>query len=332
MDIQSKLLKLNIFENNEFFQKYVYLLETNRDTEKLKFKTASHHIIPKSFCKKLCIKVDNSKSGVINLSHRDHALAHYYIAMCTKDDYLRYSSISAIQHIIGFNKKMNQENIDQFIENLDSYQALKEEQFAYHSSITKGKLAGDLNPSKRPEVREKIRLSKLGNTNTKGKKIHDETWSKTMKAWHVGKVVITNKDTLEQKWVIDSELDNYINNGWYKGTKLKGVHKSEEAKLKNGLKHKGRIRITDGVNNKSIYEKDLQGWLEIGYYKGMTKKYIRSQETIQKVSAANKGRIALHKPGENKNRYIHKEDNDLFAKLLEEGYILGGASRTKKEK
>ncbi|MCK9470197.1 MAG: hypothetical protein M0Q88_00395 [Bacilli bacterium] len=332
MDIQSKLLKLNIFENNEFFQKYVYLLETNRDTEKIKFKTASHHIIPKSFCKKLGIKVDNSKSGVINLSHRDHALAHYYIAMCTKDDYLRYSSISAIQHIIGFNKKMNQENIDQFIENLDSYQALKEEQFAYHSSITKGKLVGDLNPAKRPEVREKIRLSKLGNTNNKGKKIHDEKWCAAISANRLGKIAVTNKDTLEQKFISESELNNYINNGWYKGTKLKGTHRSEEARLKNGLAHKGRIRITDGINNKSIYEKDLQRWLEIGYYKGMTKKYIRSQETIQKVSAANKGRIALHKPGENKTRYIHKEDNDLFAKLLEEGYIIGGAPKTKKEK
>ena len=161
MNIKSKLLQLDIFDDNEFFKNYIALLEANQLTEKVKFKTANHHIIPKSFCKKLGIKVDNSKKGVINLLHKDHALAHYYIAMCTKDDYLRYSSISAIQHIIGFNKKMNQENIDQFIENLDSYQALKEEQSAYHSSLMKGKLAGDLNPAKRPEVREKIRLSKF---------------------------------------------------------------------------------------------------------------------------------------------------------------------------
>lgn len=226
---------------------------------------------------------------------------------------------------------MNQEDINQFIENLDSYQALKEEQFIYHSSIRKGKLAGDLNPSKRPEVREKIRLSKLGNINNKGKKIHDENWCAAMSANRLGKIAVTNKDTLEQKWVIELELNDYITNGWYKGTKIKGTHKSEEARLKNGLKQKGRIRITDGVNNKSIYEKDFQEWLEIGYYKGMTKTYNYSEEAAKNRSKANKGRIAFHKPGENKNRYVHKEDNELVAKLLEEGYIIGGAPKTKKE-
>lgn len=327
MDIKRRLLQLDIFEDNKFFESYITLIEANISTEKEKFKTANHHIIPKAFCKKLGIKVDNSKKGTVNLLHKDHALAHYYIAMSTKDSYLRYSSMTAIQHIIGFNKKMSQVNITEFLENLDSYQQLKEEQFIYHSTMMRGKLSGDLNPSKRPEVREKIRVSKLGNTNNTGKRIHDEAWSNAMRANRTGKVAMTNKDTQEQKWILKSEIDNYIAAGWRQGTKLKGVPKSEEARLKNGLAHKDRIGITDGVNNKFVYEKDIQKWFEKGYRRGMTKAYNYSEEASKNRSKANKGRIALHKPGENKNRYIHKEDTELFAKLLEDGYIIGGARK-----
>lgn len=172
MSLKEKLLSLNIFEDNQYLDCYINLIEQNKQTKKEQFKTAIHHIIPKAYFKKMNLPVDNSKDNLVNLLHKDHALAHYYIALATKDKYFLYSSISALQHIMGFNKKMKQEDITNFISNLDKYQDLIEQKNKYHSEHTKGLLAGEKNPAKRPEVREKIRLSKLGNTNTLGKHIH----------------------------------------------------------------------------------------------------------------------------------------------------------------
>ena len=45
--LQDKLLSTFLFENNEYFKKYVRLIEDNLMTKQQKFKTQKHHIIPR---------------------------------------------------------------------------------------------------------------------------------------------------------------------------------------------------------------------------------------------------------------------------------------------
>lgn len=319
MSLKEKLLQTNVFENNEYLDLYVALIEKNKLTKKEQFKTAIHHIIPKAYFKKMNLPVDNSKDNLVNLLHKDHALAHYYIALCTKDKYFLYSSMSALQHIMGFNKKMKQEDITNFISNLDKYQELVEQKNKYHSEHTKGLLAGENNPAKRPEVREKIRLSKLGNTNTLGKHIHSEEWKKELSQKRKSLICIT--DGKNQKFVKPEELEKYFSLGWYKGSNQKGKISSENQKKLNGLAHKGRIRITNGKINKNILPEEYEEWKNKGFWKGLT---TITKEKRKKSNYSCKGRIAVHNIVLNKTKYIDKEE---IAKFIEQGYVLGGAKR-----
>lgn len=319
---KQKLLDLNIFYDNEYLDKYVELVNANLKTPKEQFRTAQHHIIPKAYFKKLNQPIDNSEENLVNLLHKDHALAHYYIALATKDPYFLFSSMSALQHIMGFNKKMKQEDISDFISHLDKYQELVEQKNKYHSEHTKGLLAGDNNPAKRPEVREKIRLSKLGNTNNLGKKIHDETWSKNQSEKLKGRIVITKNNV--NKRVYEKDLQNYLDQGWIIGSKLKGRTISEEQKIQNGLAHKGRIRITNGTINKNILPEEFDLWAEKGFWRGLT----TIPKEQRKKSTSCKGKIIVCDPYTNKIKYINKED---IAKFIELGYVLGRKYFEKKE-
>lgn len=45
--LKDKLLSTFLFEENEYFKKYVELIESNIKTKQQKFKTQKHHIIPR---------------------------------------------------------------------------------------------------------------------------------------------------------------------------------------------------------------------------------------------------------------------------------------------
>ena len=51
MELKTILLQLNIVEDNEYLDKYCELIETNKDTKRIKGKTHKHHIITKSYYK-----------------------------------------------------------------------------------------------------------------------------------------------------------------------------------------------------------------------------------------------------------------------------------------
>jgi hypothetical protein len=73
--------KINI--NYEMLEKYKRFLEEKGLPQSIKFKTASHHILPKSEAKiiKIPAGVYNADWNYVELYHRDHSLAHYYLAL-----------------------------------------------------------------------------------------------------------------------------------------------------------------------------------------------------------------------------------------------------------
>ena len=81
--LKDYLLDFGIFYENDYLEKYVDLIESNRDRPKEKYKTNKHHIVPQSYYKRYNIVVDNSDNNIINLLYKDHILAHYYLCLCT---------------------------------------------------------------------------------------------------------------------------------------------------------------------------------------------------------------------------------------------------------
>ena len=76
MNLKEKLLQLNVFEDNEYLDLYVSLIQSNIYTEKQKFKTQRHHIIPRCFYRLHNMDIDNSTKNIVNLLFKDHILAH----------------------------------------------------------------------------------------------------------------------------------------------------------------------------------------------------------------------------------------------------------------
>ena len=109
----------NQYSGNEYIQKYLYLIAANAKTAKEKYKTNCHHILPRCYFKLLNLPVDNSKTNLVNLSHKDHLLAHYYLYLCATGKFKLLNSL-AFRYI----ETKYQLPIEEIIKNLDNYQQL----------------------------------------------------------------------------------------------------------------------------------------------------------------------------------------------------------------
>lgn len=103
--LRKRLLDTDNFLDNEWLDKYIDLIISNIDTEKVKFKTHRHHILPRYIFKRLHEKEDNTNGNLVNLLFSDHALAHYYLGMASIDRYGVYSNFLSIQHICNLDTK-----------------------------------------------------------------------------------------------------------------------------------------------------------------------------------------------------------------------------------
>lgn len=142
MLLKLKLIEIDLVVENEYLDKYVELIEKNLNRPKEKFKTQNHHIIPKYYFKDNNLDVDNSKSNLVNLLYKDHILAHYYLALCSKCDKFICHNKNAILHIAG-NRYLNiqlKNTLNDFINNLDNYQFIYEKSREVTSIKHKGKI------------------------------------------------------------------------------------------------------------------------------------------------------------------------------------------------
>lgn len=73
--------------DNEFLDKYVQLIERNRRTSRFNHNMNTHHIIPKSWYKLHDKTIDNTISNLVNLTYRNHVLAHYFLCLCTEGEF-----------------------------------------------------------------------------------------------------------------------------------------------------------------------------------------------------------------------------------------------------
>lgn len=217
---KEKLLQLNYFIENEYFEKYLNIIEKNKKTKKIKFETNAHHIIPRHYFIHNNLNIDNSKENIVNLYYKDHMLAHFYLAGCTigRD---KYWNLYSIYLLSGKSTNLS------YIENIKS---LEDFDFIYNNAI------------------------KSDYNHRKGSKVSDETKDKMKKAQQLRVKLhgATNKDyvwinnDIKDYMIPQDELENYLVDGFKKGRLYRH---SKEVKEKIGEKAKKRI-ITDEFRKK----------------------------------------------------------------------------------
>ena len=84
MNTKERLLATHDFIDNEYLDKYVELIDLNKNTQAISKKTNKHHIIPAYYFRHFDFPVDNSEDNLVNLYYRDHMLAHMYLSGCTE--------------------------------------------------------------------------------------------------------------------------------------------------------------------------------------------------------------------------------------------------------
>ncbi len=80
-----KLINLKLVVDNEHARKYCNLIELNLNNSHKPFETQRHPQYWFTQNSKTVIDNDN----IVNLTHRDHLLAHYYLSLCAYDEYGR---------------------------------------------------------------------------------------------------------------------------------------------------------------------------------------------------------------------------------------------------
>lgn len=284
-NLKQKLLNLGLVIDNEYLNKYIELIELNKNNKKEKFKTQKHHVIPKYYYKNNNLEIDNSKENISNLFYKDHILAHYYLALCSKDQKFRSGMLCAIFKLLK-EYTIPKDTVD-FVNSLDKYKELYEQHCKYRSEVMHNRVVSD-------DTRRKLSLAR------KGKKLGPRTdvWKKLMSSKMKGR-----KLSEETKIKISNTLKGRIpgNKGkkglqgknrttWLPGHEPwnKGKHFSEETKRKMRLaalnRTRSRVSSTRGkiyihkdninklINKQELDQYETQGWI-IGKY--------RSPETIQ---------------------------------------------------
>lgn len=138
-ELRRKLISTKCFIDNEFLNLYIELILNNINTKKEKFITESHHILQKAFFKEQGIKdksIINDKSNLVNLTYKDHILAHYYLYNCSLNDTIKLANLIALINMT--NEKNHIEDINELISRLDLYDAMRMEWKLHLSKKLKG--------------------------------------------------------------------------------------------------------------------------------------------------------------------------------------------------
>lgn len=132
MTLKEKLLSLGYFEDNQFLDFYCALIEQNKSNKKQIHQTELHHIIPRAVFKLLnknsvskSHTAEVNKNNLIHLSYKDHALAHYYLALCSKNEYKKSACFTFTRMIANIykDKRPKLEDIEEI--DLTKYEELR---------------------------------------------------------------------------------------------------------------------------------------------------------------------------------------------------------------
>ena len=251
MTLKEKLLNLGIIKDNEYLNKYVELIENNRNTQKQKFKTQIHHIVPQCYYRKLNIKVDNSKENLVNLLHKDHILAHYYLYECANSTWFKIQNSIMVEMVLG---KLNEYDFKEIIHQLEHIQDLYEFYISHKlplSEDTKRKI-GEAN---------KIALKGKKHSKERCEFARQRSLGRTWYNNGVKNIFIPNDKEPPEGFVKGMILTHTTQKEW-----MANVHRGRTSENYNTTG--GKIVINNSKINKYIKEEDLEKYLKEGWKKG----------------------------------------------------------------
>lgn len=229
--LKENLLLLNVYEDNEYLDKYVDIIEQNRETKQTAFKTQRHHIVPKSYFKSKQIAVDDSKENLVNLNHADHLLAHYFLFKCSVDSNQSYSNCYAVMYMLNTHKVPDTE--EEVVQSAINYGELYTAFCMRQSERVKSQPNKPTGKKPSEETRKKLSISHTGlkqseETREKHRRLLKEQWAtgvrnRTVPEEQRRKISksASNKATVHmgdvQKLIPLEELDTYLAAGWVRG-------------------------------------------------------------------------------------------------------------------
>ena len=209
--LKNYLLATDMFIDNDFLDEYCRLIIANLSTKRAKFKTQSHHIIPKSYFKIIREEVNNNKENLVNLQYSDHILAHYFLSLCCSNKELQYYMESALTFMVDC--------IDFDTTCLSEYTSCYEDLCRQRSERQKGIPQGPITEERRNKLLEYYKTHKGASYGTR---LSDEDKQK---------ISIATKEGMA-KWragLTDEEYQARCDNI---SKKLTGIVRSEETKRK----------------------------------------------------------------------------------------------------
>lgn len=315
--IKNKLLETGCFINNLFLDTYIEFISKNEKNEFISFERHRHHIIPCCVVKRMyklssreealkhMVKHNIDTSCVI-LDYIDHTIAHYYLCLCAKKEYIP-DLYGALILLGGESVTKEKNNIYIDIEKLNTLHDIWRK---YHSECPF-----------LPSVREKI----------------SRTLREAKRFW------ITNNSN--DKLVTEDEYLKLVNDGYHRGRRNyfkmygdenkrrqkiskanTGKHLTEETKEKlrkkqlygeNGTSHL-RWMNKDGKNSR-IHINKINEYIKLGWNLGKVGKNAPcSEERKRKISEKNKGKMYMSKQG--KIISVRKEELEYWSS---QGYQIG---------
>jgi hypothetical protein len=276
-NIQTRLLELGLAKNNEALRHYSCIVESefNKQQKFIGGLTQKHHKIPKCYYRKNKLNVDNSEENIVNLSYKDHILAHYYLALCAKGGWFKYKCEHAFLQMTGEYDIPETERA--LFKKLPFYEKIYADFVKRQSErrrgvpTTKGRISIYNNEIKAKKyVKEDELESYIGNGWIRGGTPHtaEEKISigiKTAKALkgghHSAEAIRKTSVTMKKRW-----------RERYNGTRSRpDFSQSSETRQRRANSLRGLISINKNGEWKKVHEADLKRWEGLGWLLGTPK-------------------------------------------------------------
>ena len=293
--LKDKLLSLQIVEDNRYLDLYVELIQANSSTSKQPFKTQEHHIVPVCYYTRRSLEVDNSKSNLVNLTHYNHALAHYYLCLCSIDVHFRYANENALIHMLNI-PKLNLRESDIF-QLMDKYSIVYEQFLRDMSEAKRGSIPW--NKGLPMSESTKIKLSAIH----RGVKKSPESVAKraaSMVGKNTGGIYVNNGACTRH--IKEDELTDYLDKGYTVGN---------PGAVAGGKSFKGKVTVYKDSIERRIHPEELSTYISMGYTRGRAVEH-----------RASLGNGVRGKPSWNKGKQLSEEHKEHLRMHSTAGRIL----------
>ena len=291
------LLDTHLFEENDYFNKYVELININRNNSKVMFKTTAHHIIPKHCFEDMGMPINNTSINIVNLSYADHVYAHYLLAKCSIKEIHQVYNYMAMQNIAG-NKYSDAKSIEEVLNSQGFKDDLNElNEKAAREAQTRIK-------SRAPYVRTEETKKKMSDKLSGYIHIHKGDARKMIppeqfqlyeqQGWIKGRGITSMSEEGKKRFrekrlghTVEEVTRQKIKEARAKQTAEKGEpaagHKlSEQSKQQISEKLKQKVIITDGYIELHINKADLEKYMSNGFRKGRIPRAWVYKDTVNK--------------------------------------------------